>query len=126
MPSKFLEIKRQARRIVHQNLRLSAFWFAKADTLFANPVPLSARLHYDYDYAGDLPGTSFSYAERSEQTAIVAIVYTADAPVMNQNDIISFDRGEAFKIDHLDPPDDETVKVHLVRIKNSSNIPKPS
>lgn len=125
MPSKFLEIKRKARRILHDRMHLDAFLFSRADMSYENPLLIKARLHYDYKMVGDQSGTNYSYAERSEQTDIVAIIYKEEVVNIGRDDVLSFDRDELFKVAFIDPKDDETIKVHLKRFQPNFSVPVP-
>lgn len=117
--SKFLDIKRKARMNVHKHMHIFAFFFKCADTAFGSPTPIDVRLHYDYGLVGDQPGTSFQYAERAEMTDAAIIYKIEDFPNLENGDVVTTERGDAYTVEYLDPADDFTRKAHLTKMHSS-------
>ena len=114
--SSFLEIKRKARRLVHEHLHIDSFIYKCQDTFYASGTSVRVRLHYDYGLVGNQPGTNFQYAEATEMSDAVAILYTSDYPSLENGDIIATERGDAYRVEMTDPADDETTKAHLTKM----------
>lgn len=104
------DIKRRARSDLHNHMRVRALYLS---TRTATPVPCYVRVHTSFAALGDMKGTSFRFGEREEFTPSI-IVLRAEIPAPLRNAIISVEAGEAYYVDHINPPDDATITVHVV------------
>lgn len=126
MPSNFTQLKRKMRRTVHAHLHRSVFFFSNSDAAYTNPILIKARLAYKYEYVGDQLGTNFSYAEKIEKTDASAIIYREDLPTPKKYDVLSFDNGEVYRVSTVEPSDDETYTVFLIRHLLPLTVPTPA
>lgn len=117
------DIKRRARRDVHKHLRVPVLYLESRN---ARPVKCFMRIHTSNQALGDMKGTSFSYAERTEFTPSIIIDRTEIARPM-RGAIISVEPGEAYRIDHVEPADGETIKATVVPLtaEQASGLPIP-
>jgi len=117
------DIIRRARRDVQQHLRVPALYLA---TLASRPIPCFVRVHTSNAALGDMKGTSFSYAERIEFTPSV-LIWREEVAAPVRGAIISVEPGEAYKIDHVSPPDDLTIKATVVALsaREATGLPVP-
>ena len=108
------EQKRAARRIVHDTLRIDASYYATAQ---ATPVPVSARLHTKFTQIGDDRSAGWAEREAIKPRLIFMLPELNLAGItLTRNAIVYFQPGEAYYLDNLLPPDDETVTAEIVRL----------
>lgn len=122
----FRDTKRQARRDLHQALKVPALYFRDDEngTLLDAPTLVHVRVHTKWEKAGDMAGTNLSYAEVQEiNPRIVFMVDEVAAPVRNA--IVSIAAGEAYRIDNVLPPDDITITAEATRMPVAQTIGLP-
>ena len=121
MPS-FRDIKRSARRDLHQRMQVPALYIVPGSA--DEPLPVTVRLHYDFRALGTVKGTSFSFAEL--QDVVPRILFMRDELAAPARDaIVSIETGEAYRIDNVHPADDITVTAEVVRMKASDTVGLP-
>ena len=120
----FRDIKRRARRDVHQHMRVPALYLA---TVGAVPVPCFVRVHTKFQALGDMKGTNFNYAEYEDITPRI-ILWREELPQPVRNAIISVEAGEAYQIDNVQPADDLTITamVTAMDLSDTVGLPIPS
>lgn len=114
----FRDIKRKARRELHERLQVSALYIVGDD----DPVPVNVRVHTKFDALGDMKGTNFHFAEREEPLPRILFMRDEISRPM-KNAIISISATEAYYVDHSDPPDDISVTSYVVVIRPDELIP---
>lgn len=112
------DIKRRARRDLHRAMQVPAL--LHTSTVDRNPVEISVRVHTRYDALGDQKGTNFNAAER-EDVAPQIIFWREGLPALRRGYIVSVEPGEAYFIDTLLPPDDQTITAH-VTVLNATQL----
>lgn len=121
------DIKRQIRRDLHAEMQIPALYLAPADPgPWAVPVPCGVRLHLKFGLVGDLKGVRIHYAEREEITP-KAIFKLSEVAIPVRNAVISLAAGEAYRIDHVQPADDEFVTAAIVKLigGDADGLPVP-
>lgn len=122
----FRDIKRQARRVLHDTLKVPALYFRDDENgnILDAPIPVLVRVHTKWEKAGDMAGTNLSYAEVQEiNPRIIFMVDEVPAPVRNA--VVSIAPGEAYRLDNVLPPDDITVTAEATRIPVAKTIGLP-
>lgn len=122
----FRDIKRQARRDLHNTLKVAALYFRDDEdgNLLDTPELVYVRVHTKREKAGDMAGTNLSYAEVQEiSPRIIFMVDEVAAPVRNA--IVSIAAGEAYRIDNTLPADDITVTAEATRMPLAQTIGLP-
>lgn len=122
----FRDIKRRARRDLHNALKVAAYYFLDDEDgqILGVPEPVYVRVHTTWEKAGDMAGTNLSYAEVQEIAP--RIVFMADevaAPVRHA--IVSIAVGEAYRLDNVLPRDDITITAEATRIPVGKTIGFP-
>ncbi|QXV73596.1 hypothetical protein [Rhizobium phage RHph_X2_30] len=117
----FRDIKRKARRDVHQHLRVPALYLATRE---ATPVECFVRVHTKFAALGDMKGTNFNYAEREEETPKL-IIWREEISQPARNAIISVETGEAYQIDSVQPADDLTITVNVTAMDSEDTVGLP-
>ena len=122
----FRDIKRQARRDLHNTLKVAALYFrddADGEILGA-PQLVHVRVHTKWELAGDMAGTNLSYAEIQEVAPrIVFMIDEVAAPVRNA--VVSIAAGEAYRLDNIQPADDITITADATRIPLARTVGLP-
>lgn len=121
------DIKRQGRRDLHEQMQIPALYLAPADPgPYADPVPCGVRLHLKFGLVGDLKGVRIHYAEREEITP-KAIFKLSEVGLPVRNAVISLAGGEAYRVDHVQVPDDEFVTAAVVQLigGDADGLPVP-
>ncbi len=119
--SRFRDIKRQARRDLHEELEVAAFYIAEPD---ADPVPVTVRVHTSFAALGNQKGTNFNSAEMIDRQP--QIIFMRDQGVIpRRNAIVSVEVGEAYKIGVVQPPDDLTIKADITPVPKSETVGLP-
>lgn len=113
-----IDIKRMARRIVHVTMKIPANRFRDGDAE-ATPDAIFVRRHKDHKPAGDLQGTSLSYAQTQEVQPRL-IFLASDAPA--RLDVVRLIDGEAFSVDSLQNTDDEFVTAEVRRLPDAEAL----
>jgi hypothetical protein len=107
----FRSIKRAARRALHQEMRVPAFYIPPGG---AESVPCYVRVHTAFKALGDVKGTSYSYAERED--TVPKIIFMRDQVLPRRQGVVSVEPGEAYRLDATEPPDDLTITARAVRL----------
>jgi hypothetical protein len=117
------DIKKRARGDVHDRMRVAALYL---ETPSSFPVPCFVRVHTKFAALGDMKGTSFDYAERLDTTPKL-IFWREDGIEPQRNAIVSVEPGEAYQIDHVSPPDGQTITatVVLLEAEDAAGLPVP-
>ncbi len=110
--NRFREMKRQARRQLHEHMSEPALYLADTS---AEPVGCTVRLHLKFDEIGELLRGGF--ADRQELTPRILFLGEQVQPVRNSI-VITQDMG-AWRIDNDLPPDDITITAEVVRLTKS-------
>ena len=110
--NRFREMKRQARRQLHEHLSEPALYLADTS---ADPVSCTVRLHLKFDEVGELLRGGF--ADRQELTPRILFLGEQVQPVRN-GVVITQDMG-AWRVDNDLPPDDITITAEVVRLTKS-------
>ncbi len=115
------QVKRKARKHLHDKLSCNVFIFEASDVDFLNPIEARARLHYAFAPIGDLTGTEYSYAQWLQKKEVFAIFHLSETAMSQvpRGCILCFDKGEMYLVDSSFPKDDETFRVALKEIKLS-------
>lgn len=119
----FRDIKRKARRDLHNHMGVPALYI---ESKGAEPRPITVRLHTRFDALGDQKGTNFHSAEREEVIPRI-IIMRDEVPSPKRNAIVSIEPGEAYYLDAVQPPDDITITIHVVPLtaKEAEDLPVP-
>lgn len=123
----FRDLKRQARRDLHSELRVPAYY---VPTPSDDPVLLHVRLHYKFDTIGKLPGSDLPYAEKQEVQP--RIIFMRDELEENslalaRGAVIVFEADEAYRIDNINQPDDISITAECLRLRGDqlTGLPVP-
>lgn len=119
----FRDIKREARRGLHNALQVPALYLVATGDA-ANPwaiTPISVRVHSNVKALGDMAGTNFHYAETQEIIPRV-IFMRAEIAMPERLAIVSVAAGEAYCIDNAMPPDDITITAEVSRVTNAVQL----
>lgn len=106
--------KRTARRVVHDTMAIPALHYATAGAV---AVAIRVRLQTKFAQIGD--DRSMGWAEREAvkpRLIFMLSEMTSAGIVLNRNQIVYFEPGEAYNIDNLLPPDDITVTAEVTRL----------
>jgi len=125
--SNFRDIKRQARLLVHDTMKLPAVYVSSRSDPLAPFRLVHMRLTSKNAAIGGLKGTSFHTVER-EEVLPSAIVLVSEVPSPVRNEVLSLTLGEAYQIDYVEPKDDITVKVNLLALDKAdcNRLPIPA
>ena len=117
-------LKRRARRDLHNAMLVPALYLL-GDEPWMTQKLIHVRLHSKFDAVGDLQGTNFNYATRQEVTPKIRFDLTEIDPVNGA--IISIEAGEAYRVDNVQPPDDQFVTAEAIRLseKQATGLPVP-
>jgi len=111
-----------ARRDLHRHLCITARVFPKGDPA-ATPVQVPVRLHKRFGRVGDILGTSFEYAEVSEVQP--ALIVMAEDHTPARGDVFILGPGEGYRVEVVDPTDDITIRLHVVRMSEDEVVGYP-
>ncbi|AGH31465.1 hypothetical protein LOKG_00028 [Loktanella phage pCB2051-A] len=122
--TRFRDKMRIGRRILHQKMGDPAFYFPWPLN-GAEPVPCRVRVHERFGVLGDQKGTSFNYAETADNSP--AAIFQIDEIVPRRGFCFTIPEGTAYRVDSVDPPDDQTIKAYIVRLNeaDSTGMPVP-
>jgi hypothetical protein len=120
--SRFREIKRLARGVLHNEMKVAALYIYGT----SDPVECNVRvwLKTENQMVGDLQG--FAGAERAEPEDRIRFDIN-DIPIPRKNGIVSVEAGEAYRIDHLYPVDMgyQTARVVRLSTAEAESLPVP-
>ncbi len=105
------EIKRPARRALHDTFKVPALYLA---TPTATPVVVGVRVHTQFAPQGDLQGSGQGWAQRQDVTPKLIFQRSEQQPA--QAAFVSVALGEAYTISSVLPPDDEFVTAVVSRM----------
>lgn len=124
------DIKRQARRDLHQALRIPAFYIARPD---AEPVLVHVRVHTKFEEVGEISERDVGNATRHER--VPSLIFMIDElqakgigwRKMPRTAIVSVEANEAYRIDNTLPPDDITItaQVTVLPLHDTLSLPYP-
>lgn len=122
MTTSFRDIKRKARRALHKELRVPAYYLlpttAGSSDKYEKPVLVYVRYHPEYESLGEIPGRGDNYAERQAVTPrIIFMREEVDKP--KRNAVISIEDGEAYRVDNTLPPNDITITAEVNRMREA-------
>lgn len=107
----FRDIKRKARRALHQKMLVPALYIVGDSA----PVLVHVRVHTKFDALGDMKGTNFNYAER--QDVLPRLLFMRDEVAMPaRGAYVSISATEAYTIDHTDPADDISITAFVTPV----------
>lgn len=124
------EIRRAARTNLHERLRVAAVFIPLPEDSPPAMFPVTVRIHSKFDALGDRPGVSANYGERAEVVPRIVFWLSElpdDAPNPVRGSIVSVEEGEAYEVDHVEPPDGQTVTAAVTRLTPAvaANWPTP-
>jgi hypothetical protein len=124
----FRDIKRNARRHLHQQMSVKALYVPPV----SNPTPLevTVRLHVSFaPLGGDIEGGYQFGAERHDTTPRIVFLRSEISTLQNaipeRNSIISVETGEAYRVSTVRTPDDITVTAEVTPLSASETIGLP-
>lgn len=112
------EIKRPARRALHEKSKVPALYLASPA---GTPVPVGVRVHTKFAPQGSLTGAGAGWADRQDTQPKLIFQRSEMQPA--QGAFVSVALGEAYQISSVLPPDDEFVSAVVV-ILSASQIEK--
>lgn len=112
MGNRFRDLKRKARADLHQHMQVRALYLL---TPTSTPVPCTVRVWTKWGALGQLPGKGEGWAEIQEAEPKI-IFMVSDVPNPRKNALVSIERGEAYRVETSDPPDDITITAKVVRL----------
>lgn len=110
--NRFREMKRQARRQLHEHLSEPALYLAATT---AEPLGCTVRLHLKFDEVGELLRGGFS--DRQELTPRILFLGEQVQPARN-GIVVTRDMG-AWRIDNDLPPDDITITTEVAKLSRN-------
>ena len=122
MPN-FREIKRKARRVLHQHMRVPAVYVAPNGTA----TPLHVRDHTKFGTVapeGAVRSGNGQMVERNEMipSMIVMLDEVPEGLKLIRNGVIVFSASEAYTLNNAEAPDDITVKWFVTAITNKAEL----
>jgi hypothetical protein len=130
------EIKRQARSDLHQAMQVPALYLT-LNPAYVEPVvdpdipqyletPVNIRVHSKFKALGDMKGTNFHFAEMIEEMPRL-VFWREEFDNLERNAIVSVEENEAYRIDTVEPPDDQTVTAVCTRLDSTdaNGLPVP-
>ncbi len=98
------DIKERARRDLHQQTQVEAFYYAPKSVL---PRTVHVRVHNKWDAKGDVQGTAFNFAEIREETPKLVFWFEECDPA--QKAVVVISDHEAYRVINPDPRYLQTV-----------------
>lgn len=108
-------IREQARRALHNHMCVPAYRFVNGPT--GGHTAVRVRLHRTRGLAGDVQGTSLSYARVSEEDP--RLIFMRDEFIPVRGEVFVLAENEAYSIEYLDPSDGLTISAQVVRLTAS-------
>lgn len=105
------EIKRPARRALHDKFKVRALYFA---TPAGTPVPVGVRVHTKFKALGNLDGGGAGWAEMQDTTPRLIFQRSEMQPA--QGALISVEPGELYQVGNVRPADDEFVTADVAEM----------
>ena len=101
----FRRLKARARTQLHDRMRVETLFYA--DGPDGPSLTVWPRVNSKVDAAGDLQGTSLSYAETAEVQPKLIFLRVDHAP--SKHDVYIMSAVEGYEVTHLEPPDGVTT-----------------
>lgn len=116
------DIKRKARRDLHKAMSVPSLYVWKAN----EPKLLHVRDHTKFD-VNRIEGARGTGQLVGQQEAVPSIVFMRDeiaaqAVTLLKGGVISIERGEAYRLDNAEPPDDITVRWFVSQITDEAEL----
>lgn len=105
------EIKRPARRALHDKAKVPALYLA---TPAEAPTSVGVRVHTKFQTVGDLSGGGSGWAQMQDVTPRLIFQRSEMQPA--QGGFVSVEPGELYQISNVRPPDDEFVTVEVTQM----------
>lgn len=126
----FRDIKRAARRHLHQTMRVPALYIGSVG---ATPVPIYVRVHTKFADSGQASDRDIGNAIRHEVAPKLLFMISElesagiDWRKLPRTAVISVERGEAYRIDTTLPPDDITITAIVTPVgpRDAAGLPVP-
>lgn len=124
--SNLRDIKRNARRDLHEAMSIPALFLATVD----DPgTPITVRIHSKWDALG-MQGAENGLASRRELKPKILFMRSELAAAeieIKRNAIVSVEPGEAYRLDNADAPDDISVTffVTVLSATEAAGLPFP-
>lgn len=121
--SRFRDIKRQARRDLHSEMLVPAFYIPVPN---ATPIPCTVRVWRKREdpMTGDLPG--YSGGAQMAVTEDRIRFFLPELPAIRRNGaIVSVEAGEAYRCEFFYPEDDEWQTARVVPLKAAETVGLP-
>jgi hypothetical protein len=117
-------IKRQARRDLHDQMEIPAYYLRQAG---AAPMLVHVRLWYAANRIGQVKGSRIYPAEMENESDRLRFDLSEIGRTLENGAIVSLEAGEAYRIDNLLPPDDEfqTAEVSRMTGAETDGLPVP-
>ena len=109
----FREIKHAARRVVHETMRVPAYYYPPKR--LTGGIPCEIRVHSKQAEHGDLKGTNFSYAETAEVVPRIIWWWTELTP--HQNGHFQVGTEEVYRIGIIEPVDGPTQSAQVAQLE---------
>lgn len=106
------EIKDRARRDLHRQMQVEAFYYAPKALL---PRAVQVRVHNKWDAKGDQQGTSFNYGELREETPKLTFLFEQCDP--DPQAVVVISDYEAYRVLVPDPRYLQTVAAACVALQ---------
>ena len=107
------EIKRPARRALHEKMKIPALYLA---TSAGTPVPVGVRDHTKFNALGELKGGGAGWAEMQDVTPRLIFQRSEMQPANGA--FVCVELGEVYQINNARPADDEFVTVEVTRLSD--------
>lgn len=107
----FRELKRRARRQLHETLSEPALYFSRRED---TPQAVTVRLHLNFSLLGDLLATRVGFGDVQEMTPRIVFML-ADGRPARDGYVVTEDMG-AFYIDNVQDPDDITMTAMVSQV----------
>lgn len=121
--SRFRDIKRAARRDLHQELEVAALYIADPNAISV-AVPVTVRIHTSFAALGDQKGTNFNSGEMLDRQPQM-IFLREQGVTPKRHAIVSVELYEAYSIGVVHPHDDITISTDIVALSRSETIGLP-
>lgn len=123
------DIKRAARRDLHEALKVPAIYLPPVDD--PDPYPVHIRIHSKWD-ATTMDSQTLQGTMVSRQSIFPKILFMRDeldaqGIILRRGGIVSVEAGEAYKLDNSEPPDDISISYFVTQLDPDAtvNLPVP-
>lgn len=115
------DIKRKARRDLHEAMRIPVVYLR---TRTSKPIIIHVRLHNNFEQVGSLAGGRVFPAQMENLNPQV-IFDLNEIPEPEDGATLSFDRGEAYVVDHTLQPDGSYMHAYVTRLLADRTVGLP-